>query len=374
MYRKRKPAKLSKSRTTQKVRKSVRLLLRSLPSAKTMKILLAIFVVLSSVGGCTYVSWALIQKRVYQETLVYRTTSLTKQTSVETLFSEEETDDWQLSEWLQKLHIHEYEAMGDEITEDSLDYFKTVVQDTYRNGQQPEKPAKDSDKEQILYLLSIRKEVILPHENTKEAYLEEAEKWNTLYQSSNRPVDLYHSGRAIADALEVGARTFEEMLPNGAEAVYRLETFLTFKNRNINSKQDPVYKNVEDIAFLNGKIYCQLAQSSKIGSEKERRYCSCLLMMAYNCMVHAKSEMSQDHKNYALVIYYVGYTSEEMLKKIPKTSDLYSQISQTAYQHYDEAADLLESGKGYYKEEEAMRKNITNGLDVFQEFAPQENR
>lgn len=49
-------------------------------------------------------------------------------------------------------------------------------------------------------------------------------------------------------------------------------------------------------------------------------------------------------------------------------------VSAIARQHYDEAADLLESGKGYYKEEDAMRKNITNGLDVFQGFAPQENR
>lgn len=372
MHRRRKRTKFRKSRTAWRISNLIRQLRRIMPTVRTLKILLAICAVVSFVGGCTYVSWALIQKRVYQETLVYRKTSLTKQTPVETLFSQEETGDWQLSEWLQKLHIHEYEAIGDEITEDSLDYFETVVQTIYRNGQEPTQSAAHADKKETRYLQSIRKEVILPHKNTREAYLKEAQQWNTLYQSSNSPVDLYHSGRSIVDALEVGTRVFEKILPNGAEAVYRLETFLTFENRNINSKHDPIYKNAEDIAFLDGKVYCQLAQSAKIGSKEERQYYSCLLMMAYSCMVHAKSEMSPDHKDYALTVYYVGYISEEMLKKIPKSADLYSKIGQTAYQHYDEADVLLKSGEGYYKEEEVMRKNITNGLEALNRFKVKE--
>lgn len=310
----------------------------------------------------SYASIAAMRLEGSGREFTYLKTSLAEQTSLEVLFSPEETEDWQLSECFQKLHIEE-KFLNMEITEEAVDFFMDVVEALYQNGHRTMLPAKEADEEERARLKKTRKQVTEFKAATEEEYKQEAEGWYDLYEYSGRSVDLYQSSRALKDALEVGAnKDFEAMLRIAADAVNRSERFLEFEDRNINTKENAIVKNAGDIALSNAKVYWQLARRSKIGNEEERAYTNAFLMLAYACAGQAEQQMDIGHRDYAKALYYKGNTGEQILKRISQESPLYQEMGEQVLRDYESALSCLISRPGYYNQEEAMEKNINNGI------------
>lgn len=323
-------------------------------------VILAAVLLICIGNGIGFAAW---ERNVEENRYVFLYTSLGTQTDSEVLFLKQETEIWKEKEYAQKLHILE-EKNYTEITEENVYYYQILLKDAYQEGEKSCKLVEDSSAMAIL-----REEVQGKKSNTLDEYKEEFAGWNKLYENSGRPKDLYHCGRTGGDILEVGISrlTDDELWEYSSAAVYDKEIFLQYKDRNINTAEIPVIREIKDIAFLNAKVYYQLAEQAVV-RERFRPYRNDFWMLAYTCILEAEDEVTEADKDYVKVNYYAGNIEEKMLNYIPSGTPFYATIGESALEHYSIVLEGLEKNPGYYDIEENMQKNTEDGIRTLKEL------
>ncbi|MCM1253682.1 MAG: hypothetical protein NC321_12740 [Clostridium sp.] len=304
--------------------------------------------------------------RVESHKYNYIHTSMAEQKNLNTLFSDETQVRIEEKEYIGKLHI---ELPIVEITEERISMREAAFAEIYRGGTlQPNLNVK-SDLMTEEDMQRIRLAVNEMRSITFEEYQTEYEAWCTLFENIGLPSDLYQSSRAARDMLEVGRLQCDdtELLEIAAEAVYRGEQFLSYENRNINTKDAPVIIEVKDMLFYNGKVFYQLYLETET-REELKKYQKDFIVNAYVCMVLAEKMMTEEDIEYAKVNYYIGNIGEKMLNEILRDNSIYIQIANEAKAHYETALSSMEKRVDYYDKESNMEKNCYDGITTLDDL------
>lgn len=288
---------------------------------------------------------------------IYLQTELATQKEIELLFLQEFTDDdgWKESESLLKLHVEEG-FINSAISKEMFDYYEELFSEIYKNGTKVELVKGADLKGEAKNYSSLENE-----------YLKEADRWKSSYDLTQNSACLYQYGRALNDAaMTIRGVAFMDMLEIAADAIFIEELFLSFNDRNINGNE-PIIMNVEDISFMNGKLYLHAAVSASAGGE-EKEYENCLLVEAYTCIEQGLSQIDRQNDMYALLTYYLGNIGERMLWRIPKEDPLYQIIGNKVLKNYMEALELVEENPDFYVTEKNMQKNLKDGISTLNQL------
>lgn len=317
-------------------------------------------------GTVTFSAKALTVTR--DEKLTYRTTEITSQRSVDTLFAPPTPEPFSGEEiwpaYLDRLHITE-KFVGEDISQRLLDYYEiSVFEPLYKNGgaDRPDGPILPS------WISLDSGPYIAIDDEIMASVAEEVRKC----QESSRPACLYQLQRALADVVltqpDLG---FEQLMYLSADAIAAGEQFLTYKDRNIGDGER-LEMNAEDIALLNGKLYWTLADDleSLKSFAMYREYLNCLYMAGLKCIQQGRAQTTEEDLQYAKLTYYMGNFEERILRLIPKESEstLYKNMGENSMRHYTQAAQLLENRPGYYAVETNMERNIQQGIRTLREL------
>lgn len=301
---------------------------------------------------------------------VYKETELAKKTEVDILFAHNNNTDYKRKVQLQRLHVKEdFVGIDKELSFSMIESYKEELGTIYENNHPVDYVEVDTID---IELVEEIKDSSYCLENDKAvSFLEEYRDNDTVYRNKKSAAALYQSGRAVKDVLEVsGDRNLEldEIFYLASEAVSREEKFLQYKDRNINPGSESIILQVEDIAFMNGKIYYRLAKFCMGNQGEKEQYVNSFFSLAYVCMQKSQEEMSirENHKDYAIVEYYLGNIGELMVGRVKRDGDIYGWLLEKSKQHYEKANDLIQNGSGFYREEKNMRKNIQKGLETLE--------
>lgn len=303
--------------------------------------------------------------RVDKHKRIYLDSPLAEPKDSDILF-EKDTDaidaEWMQVEYMQKLHLPENEIVSDitlEKIEARMEQFDAIYQTGNKASGNDRKYSPEKNKE----LENIRNVVSSMSAKNQDDYKREFEYWCELYKYYEYPSDIYQCSRAARDVLEVAHGTLDdqELLKFASESIYYSENFLGYANRNVSSKNHPIIKEVDDIAFNNGKVYYQLYLEAK-KRQQLGKYDKEFLLSAYACMKQAEEEMAEDNVNYALVTYYIGNICELMAMEMPTDNEYYKKIVAESMNYYTKALECVEKIDNYYNEEINMRQNISDGL------------
>lgn len=317
-----------------------------------------------SICVISYVVFLFKEWRVKSQEYEYETIDMAEQKEIEILFESEYAevkDEPNFVEFMQKLHVSDADPMS-EISMDKIEERRNVFVRIYQTGEEKSQIDESLDLQVRQTLERLQKEVTSKKATTIIEYEAEFKMWDNLYVLQKRPLYLYQSGRSAKDIVEKGHShmELEALLRMSAEAVYRGESFLQYDDRNIATKEKPIVMEVQDIAFINGKIYYQLYEESKIRKEL-KAYDKEFLVNAYVCMLIAEENITEQEYDYAKINYYIGNLGQKMLFEISSESILYTQIGKCSYDHYCVALDLITLSNQYNREDN-MEKNIKKGI------------
>lgn len=323
------------------------------------------------IGGLViifFIIFLLFDWRVNHQEHGFIRNDLAEQKDLEVLFTNEpreenDVNEFASKEYIKRLHISEENPML-EITKDNIEARYELFKNIYKIGEKKTGNGRKYNKRITNWLQKIRTEVTNQKSDTLEKYIEEYEKWNILFKYSGLSSDLYQSSRSAKDALvKWDYFTNEEgMLDIAGDAIYESECFLQYEDRDIHKEGESIIIGIKEIAFSNGKVYCQLYMKSQ-NQEELKKNDKELIVNAYVSMVYAAKEVFEEDIDYAKVNYYIGYICEKMLDEISNEATLYMEIAKEALQHYEIASDSLKMYQGYYLQEYNMQKNIENGIN-----------
>jgi len=287
---------------------------------------------------------------------------MAEQKKLEILFQDEVQIELNENEDMRKLHI-ETEALLTEITEEEIGERKDLFRGIYKAGTELSGTNVELDSETEKEMTELRTKVDGTKSSTLAEYQQEFEDRSILFENEGLPSDLYQSGRAARDMIEVGRSECndEKLIRTAAEAVYRGERFLGYKNRNIHTKENPVIIEAEDMLFYNGKVFYQLYLEAET-REELKDYKKDFIVNAYACMVLAEEAITEEDTMYAIVNYYIGNIGEKMSKEIPEEDFFHEEIAEGASEHYATALRCLENRADYYDKESNMQKNCRDGI------------
>lgn len=324
-----------------------------------------VIMVLIRIALVSLVFFLFMDWRVEHQEYVYIHTPMASQQELSVLFEKQYEEEKEEEEVYQKLHISEMEPMT-AITKEKIAERMEEFDIIYQAG--TESPEREMEVSQELEekLRAYRQDVNNMISQTLEDRYDELEKRNTLYKYYGLNLDLYHGGRVAADIIEKDHSELEdkELLRIASEAICKKESFLKYKDKNVDTKEKPNIKKVQDIAFENGKVYYQLYKETlKSGRREIEVYGKEFLVNAYVCMLQAEEEIDSEYADYyAKVNYYIGNCGQLLLSELSKEDPFYAEIGEEALEHYAEAYVCMSESPDFYKMEASMQKNTEEGM------------
>lgn len=298
------------------------------------------------------------------EKLIYEVSPLAEQKPEGYLFDPYQPEEEEKVSYpgaLEKLHILSL-FMGVEASQTMLDAYRDEIKSFYKNGTGV--PPEESALPDWFDMDSGRYAVL--SEEARNDIEEQAENCSNYTNTAN----LYQLERALTDGalLEYSHLDFEDLLDIAADAVACGELFLTYADRNINSDEEPIFINAEDVALLNGKLYWLLGDCVENGnvSEEYRLYKNSFYAAGFQCMALGRGQIDESDLDYAKMSYYMGNFSERILTGLTEKDAFFQELGDNAMRYYEEAGNLLENGGVKYHAEENMEHNIQKGISTLE--------